>query len=149
MKTLLAAMLISIMILYAQDDAIKELFLGILKMDIENAEIYEEWQIVNDTELRGTSYRIINGQNKLSENLYIKKFADQWAYIAAPKNQDIALFALVEYSPKKFSFENKEHDFPQRIIYEFHKDGRLTSAIEGNMNGEFKRKEFSFVLVEE
>ncbi|MBT8386697.1 MAG: hypothetical protein KJO12_04745 [Ignavibacteria bacterium] len=149
MKTLLAAMLISIMILYAQDDAIKELFLGILKMDIENAEIYEEWEIVNDTELRGTSYRIINGQNKLSENLYIKKFADQWAYIAAPKNQDIALFALVEYSPKKFSFENKEHDFPQRIIYEFHKDGRLTSAIEGNMNGEFKRKEFSFVLVEE
>ena len=85
----------------------------------------------------------------ISENLFLKRFADQWAYVAVPKNQKIALFAIVEYSPKKITFENKEHDFPQRIIYEFHKCGKLTAAIEGNVNGKCKRTEFSFVLVEE
>ena len=65
-----------------------------------------------------------------------------------PEGQNITLFALVEFTPKKFIFENLEHDFPQRITYEFHKDGKLTSSIEGTVNGENKRIEFSFTLVD-
>ncbi|MGB5287747.1 MAG: DUF6265 family protein, partial [Ignavibacteriaceae bacterium] len=70
-------------------------------------------------------------------------------YIAVTFNENITLFALIEHSPKKIIFENKEHDFPQRISYEFHKGGKLTAAIEGNVNGGLKRKEFSFILAEE
>lgn len=117
-------------------------------MEVENVEVYEEWKLVNENELTGISYSIEDGVKNISENLYIKKFADQWAYVAVPKNQNITLFALIEHSPKKFLFENKEHDLPQRISYEFHKDGSMTAAIEGNVNGEIKRKEFSFKLVE-
>ena len=68
--------------------------------------------------------------------------------IAVPENQNITLFVLIEHSPKKFLFENKEHDFPQRISYEFHKDGRMTAAIEGNVKGEIKLREFSFKIVD-
>ena len=149
MKILLVAILVSIANLYAQDDSIIMLFPGLWKMEIENAEIYEEWQLVNKNELIGTSYSLENGIKIINENLWIKKFADQWAYIAKPSNQNITLFALIEQSPKKLLFENEEHDFPQRIIYEFHKDGKLTAAIEGNVNGGLKRKEFSFILAEE
>jgi hypothetical protein len=149
MKTILFISLAINLNLFAQDDSIKKLFPGKWKMDIENAEVYEEWQVVNENELIGTSYSIEEGVKIVSENLYLKKFADQWAYVAVPKNQNIALFAIVEYSPKKITFENKEHDFPQRIIYEFHKGGKLTAAIEGNVNGAFKRTEFPFVLIEE
>jgi len=133
---------------FAQDDSILMLFPGKWQMDVENVEVYEEWQIVNENELVGISYNIKDGVKEISENLYLKKFADQWAYVAVPKNQNIALFALIEHSPKKFIFENKEHDFPQNISYEFHKDGRMTAAIQGEVNGEIKRKEFSFKIVE-
>ena len=134
--------------IFAQDDSIIKLFPGKWKMDVENVEVYEEWQLVNENELIGISYSIEDGVINISENLYLKKFADQWAYVAVPKNQNIALFALIEHSPKKLLFENMEHDFPQKISYEFHKDGRMTAAIQGDVNGEIKRKEFSFKLVE-
>ena len=149
MKILLAAILISITNIYAQDDSIIMLFPGLWKMEIENAEIYEEWQLVNKNELIGTSYSLENGIKIINENLWIKKFMDKWAYIAVTANEEITLFPLVEHSPKKLIFENKEHDFPQRIIYEFHKDGKLTAALEGNVNGGLKRKEFSFILVDD
>jgi len=132
----------------AQDDSIIKLFPGKWKMDVENIEVYEEWQLVNENELVGISYSIEDGVKNINESIYLKKFADQWAYVAVPKNQNIALFALIEHSPKKLLFENMEHDFPQKISYEFHKDGRMTAAIQGDVNGEIKRKEFSFKIVE-
>ncbi|MCW8804048.1 MAG: DUF6265 family protein [Ignavibacteriaceae bacterium] len=149
MKIVLAIALVSITNLYAQDDSISMLFPGLWKMEIENAEIYEEWQLVNKNELIGTSYSLENGIKIINKNLWIKKFADQWAYIAMPGNQNITLFALIEHSPKKLLFENKEHDFPQRISYEFHKGGKMTAVVEGNVGLEIKRKEFSFHLVED
>jgi hypothetical protein len=149
MKTYLIILISFSISLFAQDEAIHNLFPGNWKMEIDNAEVYEEWEMLSETELVGKSYNIKNEVQIISENLYLKKFADQWAYVAVPKGQNIALFALIEYSPKKFVFENTEHDFPQRIIYEFHKDGKMTAAIEGDVNGELKRKEFSFYLVEE
>jgi hypothetical protein len=118
-------------------------------MEMEKLEIYEEWELLSETELVGKNYFIKDSLLTIGEKLYLKKFANQWAYVAIPKNQYITLFALVENTTKKFVFENKEHDFPQKIIYEFHKDGKLTTAIEGEENGEFKLKEFSFILVEE
>ena len=134
--------------IFAQDDSIIKLFPGKWKMDVVNVEVYEEWQLVNENELIGISYSIEDGVKNINESLYLKKFADQWAYVAVPKNQNIALFALIEHSPKTFLFENMEHDFPQKISYEFHKDGRMTAAIQGEVNGEIKRKEFSFKIVE-
>jgi hypothetical protein len=148
-KILVFVILTSTVNLYAQDESIKNLFPGKWKMDFDKSKVFEEWDMLSETELVGKSYSLEDEVQIIREKLYLKKFADQWAYVAVPNGQNIALFALIEYSPKKFVFENKEHDFPQRIIYEFHKDGKLTAAIEGDVNGKLKRKEFSFILVEE
>ena len=148
MKILLVSILISIVNLYAQDDSIGKLFPGKWKMDVENVQVYEEWKLINNNELIGTSYNLENGIKIINENLWIKKFADQWAYIALPSNQNMTLFSLIEHSPKKLVFENKEHDFPQRISYEFHKDGKMTAVIEGDVGGGIKRKEISYKIVE-
>ena len=132
-----------------QDDSVQKLFPGKWKMEIENAEVYEEWSVVNDSELIAKSFTIENADTSTSEIIYLKKFSDNWAYVAIPKNQSITLFSLTDFTNKKFIFENKEHDFPQRISYEFHKDGKMTASIEGDVNGEMKRKEFSFRIVED
>ncbi len=148
MKIILIFLLLAT-VTVAQDESIEYLFPGKWKMETVKAEIYEEWTVVNETELIGKSYSVDNGVETINEILYLKKFGDQWAYVAVPRGQNIALFALVEYTPKKFIFENKEHDFPQRISYEFHIDGKLTAAIEGKVDGELKKINFSFLLVEE
>lgn len=146
MKIFLISLLL-VTVTIAQDESILSLFPGKWKMDVDESEVFEFWEIVSDTELFGSSYILENGEKYISENMYLKKFADQWAYVAIPEDQTMTLFVLVDYSSKKFVFENLEHDFPQRIIYEFHKDGKMTAAIEDSENSENKRMEFSFKIV--
>lgn len=134
--------------LYAQDDSLLKLFPGKWKMISDKIEYYEEWKIVNEYELTGIGFSIEEGDTVSSEKLYLKKFEDTWAYIALPVNQTITLFALTEYSESKFIFENKEHDYPQRIIYEFTADGQLNAATEGIIEGELMRRDFSFIRIE-
>jgi hypothetical protein len=117
-------------------------------MNSDKIEYYEEWKIVNEYDLTGIGFSIEKGDTVLSEELYVQKFAEQWAYIAIPVNQAITLFALTEYSESKFIFENKEHDYPQRIIYEFTVDGQLNAATEGIIEGELMRREFNFIKIE-
>ena len=145
---LLIVLLICSVYVKAQDQEISSLFPGKWKMEIENAEVFEVWTLFFDTTLVGTSYTVKDGKINNDEQILLRKIENNWEYIAKPDNQNITRFLLVEHSSKKFTFENKEHDFPQRITYEFHKDGKMTAAIEGNLNGEFKRKEFSYRLVE-
>ena len=134
--------------IFAQDDSITKLFPGTWKMISDKIEYYEEWRLINGSELIGIGFSIEKGDTVLSEELYVKKFADQWAYVAIPKSQTITLFALTEYSKSKFIFENKEHDFPQRVIYEFTADGKLNAATEGTIEGELMRRDFNFIRIE-
>ena len=134
--------------IFAQDDSITKLFPGTWKMISDKIEYYEEWRLINGSELIGIGFSIEEGDTVLSEELYVKKFADKWAYIALPLNQTITLFALSEYSENKFIFENQEHDYPQKIIYEFIADGKLNAATEGIIEGELMRRDFNFIRIE-
>ena len=144
MKTLILFILVAVS-LSAQDEDIIKLFSGKWKLDAENVQLYEEWKYVNKTELTGMSYSIEDGERVIVEELCLKKIGKQWAYISVPKDQFITLFALTAFSQEMFVFENKEHDFPQRITYEFKPDGKLEAAIEGDINGEHRRKTYSFI----
>jgi len=146
MKNIVLVLLFTASI-FAQDEYILKLFPGKWKMDVANTQIFEEWAVVNDNELIGKSNSVENGTAIINETLYLKKFGEQWAYIAIPSEQSITLFALTKYTPKKLIFENKEHDFPQRISYEFHKDRKMTASIEGEIDGKIIRKNFSFILI--
>jgi hypothetical protein len=142
--------------IFAQDDSIIKLFPGKWKMTVEEADIdfgksdiFEEWETVDENELVGTSYNInlSTDEKYISEILFLKKFGDQWAYVAAPVKQTITLFALDEYSENKFIFENKEHDFPQKIIYDFKNEDELIATLEGIVNGKLERVEFVFTRI--
>ena len=132
----------------AQDDLTTKLFPGTWKMISDKIQYYEEWRLINDSELIGIGFSVEQGDTVLSEELYVKKFADTWAYVALPVNQTITLFALTEYTESKFIFENKKHDYPQKIIYEFTADGKLNVATEGIIEGELMRRDFSFIRID-
>jgi len=53
-------------------------------------------------------------------------------------------FKLVSSENGQFTFENKDNDFPERIIYTNPVKDSLHAWIEGSVNGEAKRIDFSF-----
>ena len=120
---------------------------GKWKMDSDRAEVYEEWQKDGEHRLKGESYVIRDNQKQVNEVLFVEKFEDQWAYIALPKGQTITLFALISSENNEFIFENKEHDFPQRIIYHLVNENEINASVEGMKNGEPKTIQFKFKKV--
>lgn len=63
-------------------------------------------------------------------------------YIAKPANQAEVKFKLVRLEDKYAIFENPDHDFPQRIIYQQKEDGSLHARIEGTRNGKERGIDF-------
>jgi hypothetical protein len=117
---------------------------GKWKLKESNFTLYEDWEKTNDSTYIGLSYTLDKEEKNISERLYILKLNNHIVYIAQPGNNNPTLFTLISSEDNKFIFENKEHDFPQRITYHFTTDSTLTASIEGDVNGTLKRKEFSF-----
>ena len=53
-------------------------------------------------------------------------------YYASPEGKPATPFKLVESKDKRVVFENKQHDFPKRILYWLTPDGALHARIEGD-----------------
>jgi hypothetical protein len=53
-------------------------------------------------------------------------------YFASPGGNPATLFKMVESRGKRVVFENKQHDFPKRILYWLADDGRLHARVEGD-----------------
>lgn len=64
-------------------------------------------------------------------------------YHASPGGRPATAFRLLECGPGRAVFENPEHDYPQRIVYE--RDGEtLVARIEGVEGGEEKSSEWRY-----
>lgn len=64
-------------------------------------------------------------------------------FFAMPSDQKPAEFRSVETGERRVVFENREHDFPQRVIYT-RKGEHLTGRIEGFENGVEKAIEWRY-----
>ena len=70
-------------------------------------------------------------------------------YLASPKGrQPPTPFALKSVTADGVVFENTEHDFPQRIIYQRGPEGGLTMRIEGLENGREKTMQWDMDVAE-
>ncbi len=78
----------------------------------------EEWAQVTVNTYDGVA-RMIQGEKVLSEEqMRLTFFAGQWLLIASTGDTRITSFVRVEEKDGVWIFENKEHDFPQRIGYQ-------------------------------
>jgi hypothetical protein len=57
------------------------------------------------------------------------------SYYASPNAAAPTEFPAIEITRTRVVFENRQHDFPQRIIYHRQPDGTLHARIEGTLNG--------------
>jgi hypothetical protein len=67
--------------------------------------------------------------------------------VASPSGQLTASFNLLELKDNEVTFENMEHDFPQRILYRRTGD-QLLGRIEGTVNGEVAAMDFPMTKVD-
>lgn len=68
-------------------------------------------------------------------------------FMPQPGGGTLVYFPLKDSFGGKLTFENKEHDFPQRVIYERKGPGLLLAAIEGTYKGKEEREEYQMKRV--
>ncbi|MDT0553633.1 DUF6265 family protein [Urechidicola vernalis] len=111
----------------------------------EHKETYEVWTKQNDSVLNGVSYKLQNGEKKISEKLKLQKIEDQIIYSAQVLNQNNAKWIDFELNNRvkdKLSFENTTHDFPNKIQYTLITKEKILVEVKDNNN-----QGFSFYLL--
>lgn len=113
----------------------------------------ETWTITPQGSLEGNAFmKNREGKTIFSESLRIDKIGDHIVYIAAVNKSNPVLFTLVgtslENNKPAWVFENKEHDFPQRIIYIKVSPDSLLARVEGLQKGKEEKEEFPLTKVQ-
>jgi len=111
--------------------------------------ITEEWlQPVSDTQWSGLSYMVSQaGDTSFSEQIRLSYQGDSLFYLPVVSNQNdgkAVSFAERSFSDSLIVFENRNHDFPQRIMYKRISDTSILASIEGIRNGQNRKEEFAY-----
>jgi Domain of unknown function (DUF6265) len=104
---------------------------------------YEHWEKISDELFTGGSETVKSGDTLFSEKLKIVKEGEEIFYVADVSHNPMPVkFRLTSISDTMAVFENPEHDFPQKISYNY-TDGDLHATIEGpGKNGSWKKVDF-------
>lgn len=105
---------------------------------VENKDIYEHWDKLNHQNLKGLSYKMEDGRMIVSEYLEIVHSNNEVLYtaIVLNQNQNQGIEFKLTQSDSTFTFENKDHDFPKKIVYQkLSETSILVQVSDGGQNG--------------
>lgn len=115
-----------------------------------SALFFENWTKINNENYQGVSYIIANKDTVFFESIRLVNTDSGTFYNVTVKNQnegETVSFKLISHDNHSFVFENKLHDFPQKIGYELTSKDTLKAWIEGSVGG--KRKKQIFMMWQE
>jgi hypothetical protein len=107
----------------------------------------EKWVKKNDTTFTGESFSINRGVSQLQEKLQLVFTNKEIHYAATVRHQNKGLpviFKLVSIKDDTYTFENKDHDFPQQIVYYFKNGKHFDVTISGPTEKGPKSIEYHF-----
>jgi Domain of unknown function (DUF6265) len=103
----------------------------------------EHWLPLAGGTMLGVARTVRNGETVEHEFLQIREnAAGNVIYIASPSRQQETTFVATSVVEGTATFENPEHDFPQRIIYTALPQDRLVVRIEGAREGSLRTVDF-------
>lgn len=117
------------------------LFYGQYSSTTDKDKTTEIWEISDEGELVGKTIYEYQGGSMLSETMRIINKENELQYCATILEQDTEnpqgeiCFTLKNYKDEVFIFENLNHDFPKRIIYDFSGFGTVNARVEGDTSG--------------
>ena len=98
-------------------------------------EYYETWSIINDSTLMAV---VENDEDGITEKVLLTFENGNWVYsptyLSAQKGQAIS-FIAVEANDELIQFENRQNDFPNRIVY-FNTSGDQIDVKLEQLNGD-------------
>ncbi len=103
----------------------------------------EHWIALRGGTMLGVNRSTEGAVTKFFEFLRIESSRDAVTYWGAPLGSAPTPFRMTSVSPFRAVFENPEHDFPQRIIYERTGD-ELLARVEGVENGVARASEWKW-----
>lgn len=136
MKFLLVLFLLFIESFLFAQSKVPDFLEGTWKM--ENQDIYEHWDKLNDYSMKGFSYKVKDGEMKVSEYIDITYKNGRTIYTATVirQNQGKGVDFTATVSDSMLIFENPEHDFPKKIVYKILSDTEISIMIsDGDHNG--------------
>lgn len=107
----------------------------------------ETWSRENDSTFTAFSFTQVENETVFAETLALEQKTGNLLLTVATvgQNDDQSVsFRMVSSENGQFTFENKNHDFPQRIIYTNPVKDSLHAWIEGNVDGKPKKTDFYF-----
>lgn len=113
----------------------------------KDGKFFEYWDKTALFTLEAKGGEVVKKDTVFKELLTLIKINDYWCYIPIVGKQDPIIFTLKESKNNLFVFENKEHDFPQKITYEFIDALHFNAKVEGKMNGKEMLEEYKFEKV--
>ena len=109
--------------------------------------LLESWSHVNDTLMTATAYEVVDGDSSLAESIRLVIRDGKIYYIPSVTDQNNGQpipFVLTSSNNNRYVFENKEHDFPNTIVYELKGETELEASVAGTIRGELRSMEFSY-----
>jgi hypothetical protein len=104
----------------------------------------ELWTSVRGGALLGLHRDVKGGRMVSFEFLRIEATPEGTFYFASPRSKPPVPFKLVESGDARAVFENRLHDFPQRILYWLDAAGALHARIEGPQGGRTVSEEWTW-----
>ena len=123
---------------------------GTWEMKRDNGVLLEVWKRINATELQSHSFRIHGGDTSSLETVRLIRKEDGIFYIPTVEGQNNnqpVNFKLISKDDNRFVFENKMHDFPNRIIYTFVSADSIVARVEGDQRGAVSGSNYYFKKV--
>lgn len=107
----------------------------------------EYWLAPGGGALLGLHRDVKDGRMVSFEFLRIEATSEGTFYFASPRSAPPTPFRLVEMGERRVVFENKQHDFPQRILYWLDAAGAMHARIEGPQAGKTVGEEWTWTRV--
>lgn len=114
---------------------------------LEGKQVFETWEQDHNNKLKGSSYKIKDGNKYVTETLLIEQQNTTIVYVATVHNQNEGKgisFILNSNEKDIFSFENLEHDFPKKIQYKIIADNKIFVQVLGEND-----QGFSYYLIKQ
>ena len=109
-----------------------------------NRTVEEQWMRPRGGTMMGMG-RTVRGDSTVEwEHLRIAPDGDTLVYHAIPSGQQPSAFRAISVSADAVTFEDKAHDFPQRVIYRRAGSDSLHARVEGIMRGQQRGIDFRY-----
>lgn len=147
--TLIILLILTQSFLHAQSLMQKfEWLKGKWQMKTQNGLLLEDWEHVNDTLLKSSSYFINKkSERKLLENVKLKYTGGAYYYepiVQDQNNRNAVLFTITRMNSRGFTAENQQHDFPKRITYEWINADSIHAVVDDGKSQPQRKEEFYY-----